>query len=77
MRMAGVFMVSTSTLSLRTRILPRWLALLGHVLGALLLVPGGRRLWIPLAFPFWVLLVSGHILVENVRRPPAGGASAE
>jgi hypothetical protein len=32
MKMAGVFMISTCTLSLRTRIFPRWMAFLGFVL---------------------------------------------
>jgi hypothetical protein len=74
MRMAGVFMISTSTISIRTRIVPRWLALLGYALGVLLLLAGGRRLWLPLAFPLWVLLVSGHILVENMRGAAAASA---
>ena len=37
MKMAGVFMISTCTLSLRTGIIPRWMALLGLVLALFLL----------------------------------------
>jgi len=78
MRMAGVFVISTSTISLRTRIVPRWLAVLGYALGVVLLLAGGRRLWLPLAFPLWVLLVSGHILLENARgAAPASAPGAE
>ena len=37
MRMAAVFMVSTCTVSVRTGIFPRWMALLGYALALLLL----------------------------------------
>ncbi len=36
MKMAGVFMISTCTLSLRADIFPRWMALLGFALALLL-----------------------------------------
>ena len=37
-KMAGVFMISTCTLFLRTKVTPRWMALLGYALALLLLV---------------------------------------
>ena len=37
-KMAGVFMISPCTLFLRTKVTPRWMALLGYVLALLLLV---------------------------------------
>jgi len=64
-KMAGVFMFSTSTILLRTGIVPRWIALLGYGLGALLLLSIGVIVWIPLVFPLWVLLISVAILLEN------------
>ena len=64
-KMAGVFMFSTSTIVLRTSIVPRWLAFLGYVLGAALLLSIGIIRWIPLVFPIWVLLISVAILFEN------------
>lgn len=67
-KMAGVFMFSTSTILLRTRIVPRWIAFLGYALGAILLLSVGIILWIPLVFPLWVFLISIAILLEN----PAG-----
>jgi hypothetical protein len=36
-KMAGVFMISTSTFSLQIRIIPRWMAFLGYAPGALAL----------------------------------------
>lgn len=67
MKMAAVFMTTTSTLSLRTQIVPRWMAFLGYVLALILLLSVGTIEWIPLVFPLWVLLVSLHILIENLR----------
>jgi hypothetical protein len=68
--MAGVFMISTSTISLQTRIFPRWTAFLGYALALLLLLSVGTIQWTPLVFPLWVLLISLHILIENLRRQP-------
>ena len=64
-KMAAVFMFSTSTILLRTEIAPRLIALLGFGLGALLLLSIGVIVWIPLVFPIWILLVSVSILLEN------------
>ena len=64
-KMAGVFMFSTSTILLRTAIVPRWIAFLGYGLGAVLLLSIGIIRWIPLVFPTWVFLISVAILFEN------------
>jgi len=69
-KMAGVFMISTGTLFLRTKVTPRWMALLGYVLALLLLVSISRVSWIILVFPLWILLISIYILIENYRRGP-------
>ena len=68
MRMAGVFMITTCTLSLRTRIFPRWMAYLGLVLALFLLLATGSFYWAPLVFPLFVLLISVYILLVNLRR---------
>jgi len=68
MRMAGVFMISTCTLSLRTGIVPRWMAIIGLLLALFLLLSTGSFYWAPLVFPLWVLLISVHILLANLRR---------
>jgi hypothetical protein len=69
--MAGVFMISLGTISVRTRILHRGLALLTYGLALFLLVTIGLSLWVSLVFPSWVLIVSIYILVLNLR---SGGA---
>ena len=68
MKMAGVFMMTTSSLSLRTGIIPRWMAWLGLALALFLLLSLGTLYWAPLVFPLWVLLISVHILVANLRQ---------
>jgi hypothetical protein len=70
MRMAGVFMISSSTLFLRTQATPRWMAFLGYALALVLLVSIAHYSWISLIFPLWVLLISVYILVENMRGKP-------
>ena len=74
-KMAGVFMISTCTLFLRTKVTPRWMALLGYVLALLLLVSISHLSWIFLVFPLWILLISIYILIENYRRGPDTAAS--
>jgi hypothetical protein len=69
-RMAGVFMISTCTLLLRTGTAPRWLAFLGYALALILLVSVTRSGWIAMVFPLWVLLISIYILIENYRGKP-------
>lgn len=70
LRMAGVFMISTSTLAIRTGFLPRWIALLGYALAIILLVSIGHYSWITLVFPLWVLLISCYILLVNLKSKP-------
>jgi hypothetical protein len=69
MKMAGVFMISTCTLSLRTGIFPRWMAFLGIALALFLLLSLGFFSWATVVFPLWVLLISVYILVGNLRKP--------
>jgi hypothetical protein len=75
-KMAAVFMISTSTLAIRTGIAPRWIAFLGYAF-ALFLLLGGRYIdWLLLVFPMWVLLISIYILIDNLRGPSQTSASS-
>ena len=67
-KMAGVFAVSTSTIVLRTGILPRWVAFSGFACAAVLLLIITNWPWIALLFPLWILIVSTCILLEDVRQ---------
>jgi hypothetical protein len=77
-KMAAVFMFSTSTISLQTRTVPRWLIFLGYFLAAVLLLTAERSPWFTLVFPLWVLLLSTYILKEDLsghnRNPSKAGA---
>lgn len=64
-KMAGVFMFSTSTILLRTAIVPRWIAFLGYALGAMLLLTVETLVWIPVVFPVWIFVLSVAILLEK------------
>ena len=70
-RMAGVFMISLGTISIRTRILHRGLAFLTYALALFLLLSIGLSVWVTLIFPGWVLIVSIYILALNLRRKAA------
>jgi MFS family permease len=67
-KMAAVFMVSTSTVITYTGIAPRWVAYLGFVLALLLLFGSSYFSWVFVAFPFWVFLISICLLTDEFRR---------
>ena len=69
-KMAAVFMISTSTLAIRTGIIARWIAFLGYAFALFLLLSGRYVEWILMLLPLWVLLVSIYILIDNLRRAP-------
>jgi hypothetical protein len=66
-RMAGVFMISCSTLFVRTGVTPRWMAFIGYALALVLLVTIASFSWVSLVFPLWVLMISVYILLETPR----------
>ena len=70
-RMAGVFMISLATISVRTRIMHRALAFFTYGLALVLLFSIGYSLWVTLIFPVWVLVISTYILALNLRRKAA------
>jgi hypothetical protein len=71
MRMAAVFILSVSTVGLRTSTLPRWVFYVGYLVALVLLVASGERQWTPLLVPAWVLLLSVVLLFTRPgsRRP--------
>ena len=75
-RMAAVFMMSLATIWLRTGLMPRWLVVLSYVVAVAQLVAGDLSMWVTMAFPVWVLVVSGLLLArsglfEELRDRPA------
>jgi hypothetical protein len=76
MRMAAVFIMATTTLAVRLRLIPRWLALVGYLTAAALLLTVGIIPWLELLFPAWVFVFSVHILVVNMRARDASPMTA-
>ncbi len=64
-RVQAVFVLTTSTLILRTEVMPRWLAYFGYVMGLALFVTPLVIKPIGLGFPAWVLVVSVTILFSR------------
>jgi hypothetical protein len=66
-KMAGIFIITTSTLAIYTGFAPRWLAILGYTLASSLLFGSYYLSWSFVVFPLWVLVMSIHILMSEVR----------
>jgi hypothetical protein len=66
LKMAAVFMISTSTVVIRTGIAPRWIAFLGFALALMLLIGSFFVSWSFAVLPFWVFLISVYILTDNL-----------
>jgi hypothetical protein len=63
-RMAAVFMISLATIWLKTGLMPRWLVAVSYLVALGLLIAGDVSMWLTLAFPVWVLVVSALILLR-------------
>ena len=72
LRMAAIFQLSQASLWMRTRVMPRWMALITVIVALVLLFVFTQSFWVVLVFPAWVLLVSVYILVGALRGRPAG-----
>lgn len=65
LRMAAVFMMSLATMWLKTGLMPRWLVWLTYLSAVILLIASDVSMWMTLAFPIWVLVVSILVLVRK------------
>lgn len=66
-RAAGMYMITTTTLLGPTGILPRWLAVLGYLAAAFLLVSTTFHPAVLLVFPVWVVATGVAVLVRAGR----------
>src|SRR6185437_1992678 len=64
LRMAAVFMISLATIWLKTGLMPRWLVIATYLAAVGLLVAIDITMWLVLAFPVWVLVVSLLLLAR-------------
>jgi hypothetical protein len=58
LRMAAVFMISLATIWLKTGLMPRWLTYTTYAVAVGILLASDISMWLTLAFPAWVLIVS-------------------
>jgi hypothetical protein len=65
-KMAAVFMISTSTVAIYTAIAPRWIAFVGYLLAIILLIGSYYISWSFAVLPVWVFLISIYILIDNL-----------
>jgi hypothetical protein len=70
-KMAAVFMISMSTVVIYTGIAPRWIAFIGYLLAATLLIGSYYISWSFAILPAWVALISIYILTDNLRQKRA------
>ena len=63
-RMAAMFMISLATIWLKTGLMPRWLVAVSYLVALGLLIAGDVSMWLALAFPLWVLVVSCLLLIR-------------
>lgn len=64
-RMGAVFILSTTTIGIRTRVIPTWLAVIGFAAGAILLLGVNYSPWVNLVLPAWAFLLSVNILLRG------------
>lgn len=64
-RMAAVFMISLATIWLKTGLMPRWLVVVSYLVAVALLIADDLSMWLTLAFPIWMLVVSALILLRS------------
>jgi len=63
-KMAGVFMMSLATMWKKTGLMPQWLVAVSYVVALAVLIASDVSMWATTAFPVWVLMVSGLILLR-------------
>jgi hypothetical protein len=69
MRMAAMFIFTTSTLANKHHILPRWFIWLGYAIGLFLLLSVSFSEWLAMVFPVWTLVLS-IMLMQRARAIP-------
>lgn len=74
LRMGAVFMISLATIWLRTGLMPRWLVIVTYLVALGLLLASDISMWLTLAFPAWVLVVSVLLLIRRPSAPETGTA---
>jgi len=64
-RMGAVFILSTTMIGVRTRTIPRWLAVVGFVASVILLFGVNISPLLNLVMPVWAFVLSAYLLVRS------------
>ena len=70
MRMAAMFVFTTSALGKKSKLMPRRFAYIGFAFGLFLLLSVSLFPWLAVVFPVWILMVCAHIFLRARRIPP-------
>jgi hypothetical protein len=70
MRMAAMFVFTTSALGMKSKLMPKRFAYLGYAFGVFLLLSVSLFPWLALVFPAWILMVCVHIYLRSRTIPP-------
>ena len=76
-KMAGVFIIVTSTIALRLGAWPRWISVVGYLAALVLVFSVTYYELILLLLPAWVALVSVCVVAVARRADPAGARPGE
>jgi hypothetical protein len=68
-RMAAMFVFTTTNIGRSAKILPRWFVLLSYAVGIFLLLSATFSYWLVLVFPIWVLVLCVFLLLRARRIP--------
>ncbi len=71
MRMAAIFVFTTSTMARHAKILPTWFLVVGYAVGLFLLLSACFYRWLTLVFPVWLLCLT-VLLMWRARAIPRG-----
>jgi len=77
LKMAGVFIISTCTIGLRTAIFPRWIMIIGCARTLVLLLVISNWKGITFVFPLCMLLAGTYMLFAEFRSQKASYAQAK
>jgi hypothetical protein len=80
MRMAAIFVTSTTNILRHSGVFPRWFVLASYAVAAFLFLTATLSFWLVLVFPLWMLTLGGLIFLKarsipkDLMAPPVTGA---
>jgi hypothetical protein len=73
MRMAAMFVLTTTNIMRPTRAIPRWFSIIGYVVAIFLLLSASFNPWLVVVFPVWMTAFC-VIIFRKARRIPVDGS---